>query len=82
MEEVSLSFLDNALEAIAEKAVDRKTGARGLRSILEDILLDTMFELPAMDGVEEVVINREVASEGARPLYIYGDRKDDMDSSA
>ena len=82
MEEVSLSFLDNALEAIAEKAVDRKTGARGLRSILEDILLDTMFELPAMDGVEEVVINREVASEGARSLYIYGDRKDDMDSSA
>ena len=82
MEEVSLSFLDNALEAIAEKAVDRKTGARGLRSILEDILLDTMFELPAMDGVEEVVINWEVASEGARPLYIYGDRKDDMDSSA
>ena len=64
MEDVSLKFMDNALEAIAEKAVDRKTGARGLRSILEDILLDTMFELPNLDSVEEVVINREVAQDG------------------
>ena len=82
MEDVKLSFLDNALESIAEKAVDRKTGARGLRSILEDILLDTMFELPNLDGVEEVVINREVAQDGARPLYIYSDRRDDVGSSA
>ena len=82
MEDVSLKFMDNALEAIAEKAVDRKTGARGLRSILEDILLDTMFELPNLDSVEEVVINREVAQDGARPIYIYGERRDDLDSSA
>ena len=82
MENVSLKFMDNALEAIAEKAVDRKTGARGLRSILEDILLDTMFELPNLDSVEEVVINREVAQDGARPIYIYGERRDDLDSSA
>ncbi len=82
MEDVSLKFMDNALEAIAEKAVDRKTGARGLRSILEDILLDTMFELPNLDSVEEVVINREVAKDGARPIYIYGERRDDLDSSA
>ena len=82
MEDVSLKFMDNALEAIAEKAVDRKTGARGLRSILEDILLDTMFELPNLDSVEEVVINREVALDGARPIYIYGERRDDLDSSA
>jgi ATP-dependent Clp protease ATP-binding subunit ClpX len=82
MEDVSLKFMDNALEAIAEKAVDRKTGARGLRSILEDILLDTMFELPNLDRVEEVVINREVAQDGARPIYIYGERRDDLDSSA
>ena len=82
MEEVTLKILDNALEAIAEKAVDRKTGARGLRSIMEDILLDTMFELPNLDGVEEVVINREVAQDGARPLYIYADRRDGLDSSA
>ena len=82
MEDVSLKFMDHALEAIAEKAVDRKTGARGLRSILEDILLDTMFELPNLDSVEEVVINREVAQDGARPIYIYGERRDDLDSSA
>ena len=82
MENVSLKFMDNALEAIAEKAVDRKTGARGLRSILEDILLDTMFELPNLDSVEEVVINREVAQDGTRPIYIYGERRDDLDSSA
>ena len=82
MEGVRLKFMDNALEAIAEKAVDRKTGARGLRSILEDILLDTMFELPNLDSVEEVVINREVAQDGARPIYIYGERRDDLDSSA
>ena len=82
MEDVSLKFMDNALEAIAEKAVDRKTGARGLRSILEDILLDTMFELPNLDSVEEVVINLEVAQDGARPIYIYGERRDDLDSSA
>jgi ATP-dependent Clp protease ATP-binding subunit ClpX len=82
MEDVTLTFRENALGAIAEKAVDRKTGARGLRSIMEDILLETMFELPDMNSVEEVVINREVAREGAQPLYIYSDRRDDLDSSA
>jgi ATP-dependent Clp protease ATP-binding subunit ClpX len=82
MEDVKLKFLDTALQAVAKKAVERKTGARGLRSIMEDILLDTMFELPDLDGVEEVVINREVAQEGARPLYIYADRRDDLDTSA
>ncbi|MEK9679882.1 MAG: ATP-dependent Clp protease ATP-binding subunit ClpX, partial [Rhodospirillaceae bacterium] len=82
MEDVKLKFLETALEAVAKKAVERKTGARGLRSIMEDILLDTMFELPDLDGVEEVVINREVAQEGARPLYIYADRRDDLDTSA
>jgi ATP-dependent Clp protease ATP-binding subunit ClpX len=83
MEEVKLNFLDPALDSVAEKAVERKTGARGLRSIMEDILLDTMYELPDLEGVEEVVINRDVAEEGARPLYIYADRqKDDLDNSA
>ena len=82
MEDVTLTFRENALGAIAEKAVDRKTGARGLRSIMEDILLETMFELPDMNSVEEVVINREVARDGAQPLYIYSERRDDLDSSA
>ena len=83
MEDVKLNFLEPALSCVAEKAVERKTGARGLRSIMEDILLDTMYELPDLQGVEEVVINREVAEDGARPLYIYADRKkDDLDNSA
>lgn len=82
MEDVSLGFSDGALDAIAKKAVERKTGARGLRSIMEDILLDTMFELPTLEGVEEVVINREVAEEHAKPLYIYADRREDVETSA
>ena len=59
---------------IARKAIDRKTGARGLRSIMEGILLDTMFDLPSLEGVEEVVISKEVVEGTARPLYIYADR--------
>ena len=82
MEEVHLAFSDGALDTIARKAVERKTGARGLRSIMENILLDTMFELPGLDGVKEVVINREVAEEHATPLYVYADRRDDVESSA
>ena len=70
MEDVRLTFSTDALSTIARKAVDRKTGARGLRSIMENILLHTMFELPALDGVEEVVISGEVAGEYAKPLYI------------
>ena len=60
--------------AIARKAIERKTGARGLRSIMEGILLDTMFDLPSLEGVEEVVISQEVVEGTARPLYIYADR--------
>ena len=82
MEDVRLTFSDSALASIAEKAVERKTGARGLRSIMEDILLETMFDLPGLDGVEEVVINKEVAQDNVRPLYIYADRRDDLDNSA
>ncbi len=82
MESVKLSFTDGALDCIAERAVERKTGARGLRSIMENILLDTMFELPGMEGVEEVVINREVSEENAKPLYIYAERLDDVETSA
>jgi ATP-dependent Clp protease ATP-binding subunit ClpX len=82
MEGVRLEFTEGALAGVARRAVARKTGARGLRSIMEDILLDTMFELPGLEGVEEVVINREVAEEQARPLYIYADRRGDVGSSA
>ncbi|MFK7942399.1 MAG: ATP-dependent Clp protease ATP-binding subunit ClpX [Paracoccaceae bacterium] len=73
MESVSLTFTDEALSAIAEKAIERKTGARGLRSILEDVLLNPMFELPGMEGVQEIVVNDDVISGEATPLYIYSD---------
>ena len=76
METVDLTLADEALSAIARRAIDRKTGARGLRSIMEMILLDTMFDLPSLEGVEEVVISREVVEGSARPLYIYADRSD------
>ena len=82
MEDVQLSFADEALLAIAKKAIERKTGARGLRSIMEGILLDTMFELPSMRGVEEVVISAEVVDGKARPLRIYSDRQEEVGTSA
>jgi ATP-dependent Clp protease ATP-binding subunit ClpX len=76
MESIELTFAEEALGAIARKAIERKTGARGLRSIMEGILLDTMFDLPSLEGVEEVVISKEVVEGTARPLYIYADRSD------
>ncbi len=82
MENVRLTFSDEALRAVARKAIERKTGARGLRSILEAILLDTMFDLPTLEGVEEVVISAEVVEGKARPLYIYAERQGDVGTSA
>jgi ATP-dependent Clp protease ATP-binding subunit ClpX len=74
MEGVELVFHEEALKAIARKAIERKTGARGLRSILEGILLDTMFDLPGLKGVKEIVISSEVVDGKARPLYTYEDQ--------
>jgi ATP-dependent Clp protease ATP-binding subunit ClpX len=82
MEGVQLDFSEDALRAIAQKAIARKTGARGLRSIMEAILLDSMYELPGLEGVEEIVINREVAEGRAKPLHIYADRREDTGQSA
>jgi ATP-dependent Clp protease ATP-binding subunit ClpX len=82
MEGVELTLADDALRAIARKAIERKTGARGLRSIMESILLDTMFELPGLKGVEEVVVSGEVCEGKAKPLRIYADRIDEIESSA
>jgi NADPH:quinone reductase-like Zn-dependent oxidoreductase len=76
MENVKLKFSDDALRAVSQKAIQRKTGARGLRSIMETVLLDTMYDLPSLDGVEEVVINREVIEGRAQPLYVHGERKE------
>ena len=75
LENVTLTFTDDALVAIAKRAIVRKTGARGLRSILEDILLDTMFDLPGMDSVEEVVVNEEAVTSKAAPLMIHAEKK-------
>ena len=76
MESVKLKFSEDALKAVAQKAILRKTGARGLRSILEIVLLDTMYDLPSLNGVDEVVINREVIEGRAQPLYVHGERKE------
>jgi ATP-dependent Clp protease ATP-binding subunit ClpX len=75
MEDVDLNFTDDAVRAIAIKAIQRKTGARGLRSILEGILLNPMFSLPEEEGLEEVIINAEVVEGKADPHYIYENSK-------
>ena len=72
MEGVKLSFNEEALKQVALRAIARRTGARGLRSILESILLSTMFDLPGLENVDEVVINREVAESKADPVFVYG----------
>jgi ATP-dependent Clp protease ATP-binding subunit ClpX len=74
MEGVKLRFQEEAMKAIARKAIARKTGARGLRSIMEGILLETMFELPTMNGVQEVVLTADVVEGRSRPLYTYSDK--------
>ncbi|MDE0918989.1 MAG: ATP-dependent Clp protease ATP-binding subunit ClpX [Arenicellales bacterium] len=73
LEGVELEIREDALVAVAKKAMDRKTGARGLRSILEKALLETMFELPSLDNVKKVTVDQSVIEDGARPLYVYVD---------
>ena len=82
MESIDLTFAEEALGSISRRAIERKTGARGLRSIMEGILLDTMFDLPGLEGVEEVVISKEVVEGTARPLYIYADRAKDAEAGS
>ncbi len=71
MENVSLKFTDGAMIAVAKEALKRKTGARGLRSILENAMLDVMYDIPSQDRVREVVINEDVIFKGTQPLVIY-----------
>jgi len=75
MDGVELEIRPSALAAIARKALKRKTGARGLRSIMENALIDTMFDLPTMDGVAKVVIDEHIVEEGAKPLLVYREQK-------
>ena len=82
MENVELTLAEDALAAISKKAIERKAGARGLRSIMESLLLDTMFDIPSLEGVERVVISQQVVEGTARPLYIYADSAGDAGASA
>ncbi|MDJ0949590.1 MAG: ATP-dependent Clp protease ATP-binding subunit ClpX [Alphaproteobacteria bacterium] len=82
MEGVKLTFTEDALLGVAQKAIARKTGARGLRSILENILLESMFELPDHEGLEEIAISREVVEGRAKPLHSYSKRREDTGTSA
>jgi len=82
LEDSKLTFTDEALVSIAKRAISRKTGARGLRSILEDILLDTMFDLPALENIIEVVVNAEAVNKDVSPLMIYSDENKNIESSA
>ena len=75
IEGADLTFTEEALRAIAKRAIARKTGARGLRSIMEDILLDTMFDLPGLENVSEVVVNEEAVFADSKPLLIYAEAK-------
>ena len=71
MEDVELEFKDEALTAIAELSIKRKTGARGLRTILEKVLLNIMYEIPSLENVEKVIVNTKVVRDQSEPLIIY-----------
>ncbi len=70
LEDVDLEFADEALKAIVDKAIERGTGARGLRSILEEKMLDIMYNLPSMSDVGKCIITKEVVSHGAEPVFL------------
>jgi len=71
MDGVELEFTDDAIRAIAKEAIDRKTGARGLRAIVEEIMLDVMYEIPQAQGVKKVVIDKDVVLKKKQPVMIY-----------
>ena len=82
LEDVELTFTDDALREIAKKAIARKTGARGLRSIVEAILLDTMFDLPSMEGVSEVVVDGDVVLGKKEPVRVVEGKKGKKEEAA
>ena len=75
MEGVELAFEEAALNLIVEKAIARKTGARALRSIVESILLDIMYELPGVENIDKCLVTKDTVEKGEKPLYIESDRK-------
>ena len=82
MEKVKLEFRDDALKMIANKAIKRKTGARGLRSILETILMDTMFDLPSIENLEEVIIGAETVEQGTKPIMVHSKPNQEAEAQA
>ena len=82
MEKVDLEFRKDALKSIAKLAISRKTGARGLRSILETILMDTMFDLPSHENLQEVIISPETVESGKSPIMVHSDKKKDLGAQA
>ena len=82
MDDVNLEFRDDALKAVAKKAIERKTGARGLRSIMENILMEPMFDIPTAGDIEEVVINGDVVDNGAAPLVVHAKRAQGAEQGA
>ncbi len=75
MENIGLDVTPDGLSAIAQKAITRKTGARGLRSIMEAVLLESMFDLPGSEGIEKVVVNKDVVEGNAQPIVVHGEKK-------
>ena len=75
MEGVEVDFREDGLRSVAEKAMTRKTGARGLRSILESVLLDTMYDLPSMENVSKVVIDGSVIKGDSAPILVYSEQR-------
>lgn len=82
LEGVDLEFRPDALRQIAKKAMERKAGARGLRSILENALLETMYELPSIRGIKKVIVDESVIVEGSRPLYVYQEDQEKLTAGA
>ena len=76
LENVKLRFNEDLLEVVAKKAIERKSGARGLRAILEDIMLDIMYDLPSNNNIEECIINSDVLTKKAKPIMVYANKKE------
>jgi len=81
IEGTKLTFSEDAIKSIAEKALQRETGARGLRSIIEKVLIENMFDLPSMENVEEVLVNKDAVEKNKEPLIIYSEKSKDIKSS-
>ena len=81
LEGVKLNFKENAIKEVASKAIKKKTGARGLRSILENVLLKTMFEIPSMENVSEVIVDVGSVKGETQPIIVHSKNKQDKDKS-